>query len=556
MDVDLSLQPTSTDDDTSSQSSDKENLNTKQADKLAKKLEREKQKELEKKAKEEEKLAKKRQLEQDKLERKRKIEEERESKKRKLEEEREAKRRKLEEEKELKRKKLEEEKELKRKKLEEEKLLREQKRLEEKLAKEKEREEKKRKLEEEKRIKELERKRIEEEKKKAEELKERSQMKISSFFQVKPAQPKSQEISTTPIVIASSPSEIVCKYDSEFLPFFVQKNVTVMSRPRKDLSQTQKELNDIIANPSQEQFTSFLKSLPMTASTSATHQTTPDEIITALNSSTTTESQVYQLINQLPPIKYISFYENEKPPYIGTWCSTKHKSQQASIIANPLNSELTGFDYDYDSDLEWNKDDEDGEDLDDDVDDDEDDSMLIPDEEDDEFVENDGIRKKKFISLSIINKWNNDENKSFFQDFSVVVMTEGVQVPVEGPIDPFCNYWKGEEVVMAAADESNATLNEQVQAVALSTPVKNTMANPNILTPSKKTITDPIILKSLIQFLEKNNDFTIGTLVELSKKEFKQFTKALLKNTIQDIACYNKKTSIWEIKQEIKTRYE
>lgn len=41
--------------------------------------------------------------------------------------------------------------------------------------------------------------------------------------------------------------------------------------------------------------------------------------------------------------------------------------------------------------------------------------------------------------------------------------------------------------------------------------------------------------------MENNNDFTIGTLVELSKKEFKDFTKALIKNTIQEIAVYDKK---------------
>ncbi|RLV96335.1 Chromatin assembly factor 1 subunit rlf2 [Spathaspora sp. JA1] len=518
--------------DTPNSLSDKENVISKQQEKLDKKLQREKQKELEKKLKDEERLAKKRQLDQ-----------ERSEKKRKIEEERDAKRQRIEEEKELKRKKLEEEKELKRKKLEEEKLLREEKKLQEKLAKQ-ERLEKK---EQERKLKEIERKRLEDEKKRAEELKQRSQMKISSFFQVKPVKNQENKSSETPaetVATTASPGEDITtsKYDSDFLPFFIQKNVTMKSRP-VTIFDTQ-ELDDIISNRNSSttpEFTNYLKSFTSN-SVLPSKQTTPDEIITALNSSTTTESQVYQLISQLPPIKYISFYENEKPPYIGTWCSSKHQTHQGSIIDNPINSEITGLDYDYDSDLEWNKDDqEEGEDLDlEDEEEEEDETMLVSDDDDDEFVENDGVRKKKFISLSVITRWNNEENKALFDDFQVVVM--GLEN--QEPIDPLYNYWAGEEQREETGEQTS---------IEQTTPSKINGTN-NILTPQKKTIQDGIILKDLIQFIEKNNDFTIGTLVELSKKEFKQFTKGLLKSTIQDIACYNKKSSIWEDLNDQETR--
>lgn len=82
-----------------------------------------------------------------------------------------------------------------------------------------------------------------------------------------------------------------------------------------------------------------------------------------------------------------------------------------------------------------------------------------------------------------------------------------------------------------------------------------TSSSPNILIAQKKTIKDSLVLADLIKFVENNNDFTIGTLVELSKKEFKDFTKALIKNTIQEIAVYDKKSSKWEIKAEMKEKY-
>lgn len=59
-----------------------------------------------------------------------------------------------------------------------------------------------------------------------------------------------------------------------------------------------------------------------------------------------------------------------------------------------------------------------GEDLgnDDDDEEEEEESSTIEDDDDVEFVENDsqnGTKRKKFISLTVVNKWNDDENKEF-----------------------------------------------------------------------------------------------------------------------------------------------
>ncbi|KAG5419009.1 RLF2 [Candida metapsilosis] len=411
----------------------------------------------------------------EKLAKKQKMDQEKEAKRLKLEEEKRAKAKKIEEEKEAKRRKLEEEKEAKRKKIEQEKLEKERKKMEEKLEREKKKEleklererkkqaeqaekerkkreeqaekerkkqaeqaererkkqaelaekerkreerekeklEKKLKQEEEKRAKELEKQRIEEEKRKAEEAKERSQMKISNFFHVRPQEKQAKEKDM------EGESKTVQKsdYETEFLPFFVQRNVT-LKQGNYCTDKTKSELDSILSNKAPvdtlDPFVGYRKS----SSSNPQQYITPEAILNALNLPSTSEQQVLEMIEQLPPIKYISFYENSKPPYTGSWCSQKHQDQQMAIISDPLDKEITGLDYDYDSDLEWNNEEKDGEDIDDEEDDEEDISIL-PDEDDDEFIEKDSeLNKRSIHQLVVVNKWNNEDNKEFFHHYT------------------------------------------------------------------------------------------------------------------------------------------
>ncbi|KAF6066462.1 Chromatin assembly factor 1 subunit A family protein [Candida albicans] len=449
-------------------------------------------------------------------------------------------------------------KELKKQKQEEERRAKELKK-EERLQKEKEKQEKERlrlekkqKLEEQRLAKEAEKKRLEEEKRKIEEAKERSQMKISSFFQIGQKR-KEKKVSSDSSETDATKATPKSFYETEFLPFFVQKNVSLMNIDNQDISGSKSILDDFINGKLQKEssFKSYLSKFTK-SSPSTTNDITPEEIINALNSPTTTENQVYQLIQDLPPIKYISFYENSKPPYIGTYCSLAHQKCHDAIIQNPLDNEITGLDYGYDSDLEWNKEDEEGEDIENEDDEDDDDSVM-GDEDDEEFVEDDPqSNKKKFITLTVINKWNNEENSQDFQSFATVKL-----VDIAGSIDPFHNYWATQNEPQV---QEVSTTQDSMKPVAnilinKTTPTVGTSSSPNILIAQKKTIKDSSVLANLIKFVENNNDFTIGTLVELSKKEFKDFTKALIKNTIQEIAVYDKKSSKWEIKAEMKEKY-
>jgi chromatin assembly factor 1 subunit A len=73
------------------------------------------------------------------------------------------------------------------------------------------------------------------------------------------------------------------------------------------------------------------------------------------------EQQIIHIPNKY---RFLSFHEDYRPPYHGTW------SKQSKVITGrtPLNKDTTNLDYDYDSEGEWEEgDDEIGEDVDDDA---------------------------------------------------------------------------------------------------------------------------------------------------------------------------------------------
>lgn len=473
---------------------------------------------------ERERIERQKQRELEKIERDRKKEEELRLKK----EERERKER----ERLAKKEQLEKEKERKR---EEERIRREEKK--KKLEEEKKRKEEERKLkEEEKRQKEEEKRQKEEEKRQKEEQKDRNQMKISSFFNIRPASKNSERPATPKKEKVETVEKIeFLLYEKQFLPFFIKQNVTMAPSgqvPREELA----ELAANFDLGLQSGVKATLEVLIPKSFPSASHSyTSSEKLLEALNSSTTTEKQLHQLVQSIPPIKYLQFYENSKPPYIGTWCSEKHLATQISA-ANPLETSLTGYDYNYDSDLDWQDgDDDEGEDIDEledgeDEEDDDDDDM-------EDFVDNNDTTRRKVPvgNILAVNKWNSglEEDHQFFDD----VKYERLEFDIHFPINPLKDYWPKVVVVKEASAENGTA-----------TPTKAANGSATVLTPLKPAIKDAKVVAELVKFIEKNSDFTIGTLSELAKKEFKTYTKSILKHTIQEVAIYNKKKSVWEIK--------
>lgn len=458
------------------------------------------------------------------------------------EEERQQKLQQREAEKLERERKKEEERLAKEQKKQQEAIEREQKKLEEKERKEQERLLKRKILEEERAQKKEEKKRrMEEDLKKKDEEKrrkeERSQMRISSFFSVSQDSSSSNKSTENP---KSSPIKAETKnrsYESDFLPFFQKSNVIMAPACQfKDniLEDRKKSFDQSLGGESKADLSSVL-----TVQYSFLNKkfTTSQQLVAALNSLTVTTNTILNLVNNLPPIKYLQFYENSKPPYIGTWCSEDHLKIPFKATA-PLDTSLTGYDYGYDSDLDW-QDEGEGDDIDDleDCEEEEEDG----DDDMDDFVDNTELLKKRGIvgPLQAVCIWNDGsaENQAMFSDLKY----ELLDVNVLFPIDPFREL--GESKMEMKVE---VPMDDPLQKSSGSIAQLNT---PNVLTPLRPTIKDPKVVEELIKFIEKNSDFTIGTLTELAKKEFKAYTKNILKYTIQSVAVYNKKDNGWKIKE-------
>ncbi|PIS52565.1 hypothetical protein CJI97_002213 [Candidozyma auris] len=485
-----------------------------------------------------ERLEKSRIREQEKIMREKKKEEERRIKqleRERKEQERLMKKQMIEREKERKREEERQRKEEKKRKLEEEKKRKELER---------------QKKEEEKKRKEEERKQQEEERKRQEQQKERSQMKISSFFSVKagPSTPK-KESSSVINAKAKSPAKDEDPYERQFLPFFVKKNAVMAASQQlseENLKTSISKFDQELGSSTQKDLSiMFSKPAPISSSQAFV---TSEQLFEAFDSTATSESALRSLFASIPPIKYLHFYENAKPPYIGTWCSQKHMTTKFEPV-NPLDTSKTGMDYDYDSDLDWQEGDDEGEDI-DDLEEGEGDEDDIGEEEDmGDFVEDNNEGKKKLIlgPMEPITIVNDGSDPNAFANFEV----DSLNIKIDFPINPFRDYWNNGETetpqkpqitVVSAANQQHAT------PMKSSSPGQAT----NVLTPQRPTIKDKAVVQQLIAFIEKNADFTIGTLSELAKKEFKNYTKSILKHTIQEVALYNKKQSVWEIKPEVK----
>lgn len=508
--------------------------------------------------KEKERLIKNRQREEEKAERERKKEEEKLERERKKEEEKLERERKKEEErlKKLEQKKLEalereQKKQAEKERKEQERLLKKKAQEDERLQK---REEKKRKLEEEIKKKEDEKRRKE----------DHSQMRISSFFAVtaessqsskaeaiKPStiqSPTTKPSTTKPSTKSSTKSEIKTgTYEMDFLPFFQKRNVIMASSGQLNDDELKARKSEISALLDPNNAPNDILATTVNFTKPSRNYTTSQCLVEALNSPDLTENAIVGLVLNLPPIKYLQFYENSKPPFVGTWCSEDHLKIRLGPC-EALDTNQTGYDYEYDSDLDW-QDEGEGEDI-DDLEDAEDAEEEDGDDDMDDFVDNTEFRKRGIVGpLQSVSIWNDgsESNRALFEGLKF----ERLDLNVSFPIDPQFNYWDTKPAIKqelavevdAACGAKNTTTTTTI------TPI--TPATANILTPQKPTIKDPKVLKELIKFIEENSDFTISTLTELAKKEFKNYTKSILKYTIQSVAIYNKKDSGWKIKSNL-----
>ncbi|KAF2276557.1 uncharacterized protein EI97DRAFT_398442 [Westerdykella ornata] len=480
---------------------------------------------------------------------------------------------------------------------------------EEKRKKEEERQKKNIEREEKKRAKELEQQQKEEEKRKKEEeklKKERSQMKLNSFFNrpkgdsgcartvtVEPnhtctsetislaPEPPMQNANTT-----ASPQKAILRaaktdYERFFLPFQLPSHAIMapinryMEDPEK-LASARARLEQLI---SQEDVCmepisveSFRGQFPRYAGRGPEMHSIK-EIVERLNSSSThpidltkdgDDTQDPLALLKRIPMKYLHFPEDVRPPYFGTYTRPHTRRETSKLAMNPFSRTIREFNYDYDSEAEWEEPEE-GEDLDsdgeEDLDEDGDDDM-------DGFLddEDDGPIKRRMISgdlqpVSTGLCWETPNGLSVLNDGSGAVSTEfrGFRIgflldPQPQSIDPFSTaYWAPDPVSLAktaavASKDGPGSGTMQPPRLPLATRPMNSMMNSlnsgngvaagagaKAAKPPKRMI--PADQLPAFKAEVEGSDLTKIALIEALKRKFPKLPKDAISNTLSTVAA-------------------
>lgn len=241
-----------------------------------------------------------------------------------------------------------------------------------------------------------------------------------------------------------------------------------------------------------------------------------------------TDDELQSLLAQVPH-KYIKFYENVRPPFIGTY------SMDFTLPPNdPFSTKGTGFNYDYDSDVEWVNEEEEGEvdnlESGEEEEEEEDDEDVPSEGEFDGFLDSeensdlDGLpcAKRKFVgplipTICLKSNFENlsEENKRYLQQLKAEVIIE-----TDGPIDPF----KEPKTSSLPSKRSNSDLQAQTASQSQSPEKKQ-----------KAMITDPMDLLRLFDGVQ-DSTFSLGTVTEIAQKNLPQYNKQTIKNTIKEYA--------------------
>lgn len=312
------------------------------------KEEREKKLEEEKERKRQAEEERKRERQQKELDKKREREE-KEAEKKKERDEKEAERKRERDEKEAERKREKEERD--KKKLEEMNMRNEEKRKKEELKEEerRKREEERMKKEEEQKLKEQAE---ENKKKKAAEL-------FSKFFNK--AKPSDRRVSHDDCNSMSSNGDVQVGLQQNFMPFRIKENMKLAPLVRKNLDAELKLKFDNILKSntsSTDKSKLWLSEIKSTTYTKGRSEKTwlpclediDDDIMIVEDEL----GEAADAIEQSQPkqtyrAKYLSFTENRRPAYYGTW----RKRSKVINPRRPFESDKIFFDYEVDSDDEW-----------------------------------------------------------------------------------------------------------------------------------------------------------------------------------------------------------
>lgn len=302
-------------------------------------------------------------LQQQKEEKERKLQEQREERERKLQEEklqkqkereeRELQRKKEREEKEEQKRREREEKEDQRRKEKEDK---EKKRLAELEAKNEEKRKKDEVKEEERRKKDEDRRRKELEKEEEENKKKKAAEAFTKFFVAKPPKPSQPEDDPESRDGAESVDSLA------FRPFQVKGDMKLAPLIRREFKKSSREKLDSFLKGTLQSCKSndlYIKELkngthtPLRGFKTVERNNFEDDDVVIIASELENAAQTIDEPRPLPiqtyRAKYFYFRENRRPPFYGTW------RKKSTIITprRPLATDKAFFDYEVDSDDEW-----------------------------------------------------------------------------------------------------------------------------------------------------------------------------------------------------------
>ncbi|CEP64127.1 Rlf2p LALA0_S10e03048g [Lachancea lanzarotensis] len=457
--------------------------------------------------KEQEKLEKVRKKEQDKRDRELKREQERQEKENKKQEE---KQRKETERKERELKKVQEKRNRE-------------------LKKEQEKQEREQRKEIEKRKKMEEKIKREEDKRLKEETIDRSQTKIGSFF---------KKFSSSRNVLDTKTD-----YQKCFLPFYVKDGFVMgpnfaltSSVLQSSKSAIDAQLN--LGDSPDDNKAWLLSQAPLRREY---YEHTAVELVQLMTSKSKSNQELDERLRRIPQ-RFIKFYENVRPPYIGTYSNFLKLPRD-----NPFDFEQTGFNYDYDSDWDWVNEEEEGgdvEDLEDGEDEDEDDD--VDDGTEDEFdgfldretsqLPKDG---KKFLGplIPIVKMRSqkpqmDSEDQLYFQMVSVQHLIPEEPIPInvntmpqtaggskKRPLDA-----KGQSDVQSPIVPSPSVNNS---------PASSSQTSPVRVKKPKSIISDPQALLKIFAEVHEST-YSLGTITEILQRQLLNHSKAAIRDTIKE----------------------
>lgn len=404
--------------------------------------------------------------------------------------------------------------------------------------------------EEEKRKREEEKLKREEEKRLQQEAKEKSQLRIGNFF--------TKKVSLLKQTAHQS------DYEKHFLPFYTRGNVVLSSflnLSKDDLEASKRKIDGELTKVSvgdeiedtndENSILQWLKSRKVKRGHHIQYQAVT--LLQQMTSQEKTDQELEILLSMIPQ-KYIKFYENVRPPYIGTY------SKDVILpVENPFFTEGTGYNYEYDSDLEWANEEENDEgggveDLESGEDEDDDEEDEASEDEFEGFLDNedgpgkfsDGRGKRKFVGPlipKVLMRRDIDqmlpEDRSMFDRLSAQCLIEGCKFPIV-PCSPVISQLKKKKQGEDTVPEEN----EKVRSSS-SRPLK-----PELSTGTSKEeqrqqqqqqvqlITEPKDLLKLFNEVE-GSTFSLATVTEISQRSLPHYNKKVIKNTVKQYAVRN-----------------